>query len=469
MHRKALISSLSGLTLAVAGVGACGTATPTGGGFSPAGAAGAAASGATGAAVSGAGGASAGSAGASTGSGGAVTAGTAGVTSGGTGGTSNAGTGGVAGSGAGGTGGASVAGAAGASSNAGASGLIPPTKDPRGIYGHPDPATTYPSFEGAGFGKLPYLAEEFNAPIDLNRDPFWTWGDGALFDGQTHMVEKNISFSNGHMVLALTNEPVAGGYSFSAADNVADKPISAAEFRSIYNEFRYGRYEVSMKSGAGTGPSGNLNFLHTMFAYRAPAYLLWREIDIELTASPNYNFISNIIVAPAGTRVWKETIENSTRTYPYEGSGGPLPTGFDTQAKFHTYAFEWLPTSVKWYVDNVLVREKLDGQGKNNLAVPKESTKIIMNMWVFGNANLGGGDPKNNLTAFPIHGEYDYFRYYRWDQEKTYPFDANGARTAPNTPADLQWAKNNPKDSLPDTRPPMCTGVTGKLDTACGP
>ena len=56
---------------------------------------------------------------------------------------------------------------------------------------------------------------------------------------------------------------MAGGYSFSAADNVADKPVSAAEFRSIYTEaFRYGRYEVRVKLPAGVSN----NFLHTMFA-----------------------------------------------------------------------------------------------------------------------------------------------------------------------------------------------------------
>ena len=462
MHRKALVFSLSGLTLAAVGV-AC-SAQPTGGSSN-----GAAGSPGTAGSVG-----VAGNLAASGGAGGVISAGAGGVPA--AGGVAGVGTGGTTGLGgtsaggvspSGGTGGVggSPAGLAGAPGSAGAGNLLPPTKDSRGIYGHPDPAITYPSFESSGFGKVPYLAEEFNEALNLNGDAFWTWGDGALFDGQTHMVEKNIGFSNGHMVLSITNEAVAGGYSFSAADNVADKPVSAAEFRSIYNEFRYGRYEVRMKSS----PGGNNNFLHTMFAYRAPAYLLWREIDIELTASPSNNFISNIIVAPKDTRVWNGGIEDSTRTYPYEASGGPLPAGFNTQSDFHTYAFEWLPTSVKWYVDNTLVREKLNGQGKNNLIIPKESTKIIMNMWVFGNKNLGGGDPAGNV--YPITGEYDYFRYYRWDQEKTYPFDANGVRTAPNTPNDLVLAKNNPKDPYPDVRPTGlgCTGITGKLDTACGP
>jgi beta-glucanase (GH16 family) len=394
-----------------------------------------------------------------------ATAGSAGAATAGSGGSApTAGGAGLPGSGgAGGAPGSAGSGTAGSSSSAGASsggsnGLAPAVPDSRGIYGHPDPNTTYPTYDGF----KPWLIEEFNSPIDLDHDPFWTWGDGALFDGQTHMVEKNITFANGHMVLAITNEPVSGGYSFSAADNVADKPVSAAEFRSIYNEFRYGRYEVRVKSPAGASN----NFLHTMFAYRAPAYLLWREIDIELTAAPQTDFISNIIVAPPGTRVWNAGIEDSTRSYPYGGNGGSgLPGGFNTSSDFHTYAFEWLPTSIKWFVDGTMVREKLDGQGKNSLVIPKESTKIIMNMWVFGNQNLGGGNPAGNV--YPIYGEYDWFRFYRWNNDATYPC-ADQARSCV-TADDLKWSKNNPKDPLPDIRPPMCTGADGKLDIACGP
>ncbi len=460
MHRSALVLSLS--CAAIAAVAACGNSASGGGttyagGGTPAGTAGGAGLAAGGAGSGGLTSVGAGGATAAGAGGVAVTGGSGGASAAGAGG-SSAGAGGVSSAG---TGGVSGAGTAGMTSSAGGTGRQPAVPNANGVYGHPDPSVTLPTYPGF----KPYLVEDFSAPIDLDQDPFWTWGDGALFDGQTHMVEKNITFENGHMVISLTNEPVSGGYSFSAADNVADKPISSGEFRTLNNEFRYGRYEVSMKSP----PGGNHNFLHTMFAYRAPAYLLWRELDIELTAGPQNNFISNIIVAPKDTRVWNGGIEDSTRAYPYPNSdngAGMLPGGFDTSTQFHTYAFEWLPTSVKWFVDGQLVRVKLDGQGKNNLVIPKESTKIIMNMWVFGNTNLGGGDPANNTGAYPIRGEYDYFRYYRWDTETTYPCPNTHACL---TDADKQWAKNNPKDGLPDIRPPLCTGALGKLDTACGP
>lgn len=326
--------------------------------------------------------------------------------------------------------------------------------DSRGIFGHPDPSTQYPTYDGF----TPYLIEEFNAPLDLENDPFWTYGDGALYEGMTRMVKENIAFENGNLVLRITDTPQPGAYSFSAADNVAAKPLSSGELRSVYNNFRYGRYEVRMKA-----PSTGSNYIFTMFTYRHPAYLLWREIDIEVQASPQTSFITNLITASAGTRVWSPNIEDSTTNYPYGGGGSPIPANFNSQADYHVYAFEWLPTEIKWYVDGVLIRTKQDGVGKNNLRVPQESAKIVMNLWVFTSSALGGGDPANN--TYPIVGQYDWFRFYKWNGDTTYPC----AGTPGCLPAaDLELAKNNAADPLPDLRPELCTGEDGMRDAPCG-
>src|SRR5262249_10920924 len=104
-----------------------------------------------------------------------------------------------------------------------------------------------------------------------------------------------------------------------------------------------------------------------------------------------------------------------------------------------------------------------DGVGKNNLAVPKESTKIVMNLWVFTSAALGGGDPAQNV--YPIAGQYDWFRFYKWNMDDKYPCSgAPGCLSA----ADLNLAKNNAADGLPDVRPAMCTGEDGMRNAPCG-
>lgn len=362
-----------------------------------------------------------------------------------------------------GTNGGGVAGAAGTATagNGGSGGTstIPQTPQPdaRGIYGHPDANTQYPTYQDF----TPYLIEEFNAPLDLDHDRNWTWSDTALGDGAARMVKENITFENGNMVLKVTQTPQPGGYSFSAADNVGDRSLSSGELRTIYNNFRYGRYEVRMKA-----PPAASNYIFTMFAYRTPAYLNWREIDIEVQASPKNSFISNLITAQPGTRLWNGGIEESARQYPFGGdaAAGPIPAGFDTQSDFHVYAFEWLPKSVKWFIDGKLIRVKQDGAGANKLPVPELSTKIVMNLWIFPTKDLGGGDPA--LNQYPIAGQYDWFRFYKWNNDATYP--CNDIPTC--LPADdLKLAKNNKNDPLPDVRPEKCTSATGMLDVACGP
>src|SRR5262249_22527053 len=152
---------------------------------------------------------------------------------------------------------AGTTGAAGANGSgaAGAPAAGAPVADARGIYGHPDPNIDYTAMAPAGL--KPFLVEEFNQPLDLDHDAWWTWGDGAPFQGMTKMVEKNITFENANMIISVTTEPQDGAYSFSAADNVAAKPLASGELRTIYNNFRYGRYEVRMQSPVAS------NFIHT--------------------------------------------------------------------------------------------------------------------------------------------------------------------------------------------------------------
>src|SRR6185295_4916242 len=143
--------------------------------------------------------------------------------------------------------------------------------------------------------------------------------------------------------------------------------------------------------------------------------------------------------------------------------GSPIPAAFNSQSDYHVYAFEWLPTEIKWFVDGVLIRSKQDGVGKNGLRVPQESTKIVMNLWVFTSPALGGGDPANN--AYPIAGQYDWLRFYKWNHDATYPC---GATPGCLPAADLELAKNNVTDPLPDTRPELCTGEDGMRKAPCG-
>ncbi|HEX4405071.1 MAG TPA: hypothetical protein VH560_09605, partial [Polyangia bacterium] len=104
------------------------------------------------------------------------------------------------------------------------------------IKGHPDPTKTYPTYPGFTL----YLAEEFNAPIDLDKDPLWTWGDGTIDDGLARFGEDAITFADGLMKITVTQDPTPAGMSITklgAAPGamVGAQPLKSGEFRSKYN------------------------------------------------------------------------------------------------------------------------------------------------------------------------------------------------------------------------------------------
>ncbi|HVU53099.1 MAG TPA: glycoside hydrolase family 16 protein, partial [Polyangia bacterium] len=306
------------------------------------------------------------------------------------------------------------------------------------IKGHPDPTATYPKYDGFSL----YLVEEFNAPIDLDKDPLWTWGDGTIDDGLARFGEDAIKFGNGLMTITVTAAPTPAGLSVTKAGMlpgaaVPAKALSSGEFRSKYNMFRWGRYEVSMRA-----PTAESNFVLSMFSFRTPHFQSWREIDFELVQDLPASLSTNVIIGMNMTG-FNANAQEVARAYPFGAQPAmALPAGYKSQGEFHTYAFEALPDHITWFVDGVPIRTKTKGVGANDLIVPELSMKVMMNHWVFDGTAFGGADPTKN--TYPMVGEYDWFRFYKWDMDPTYPCEPIPACLPP---ADLALSVNNPKET----------------------
>ncbi|HEX2882543.1 MAG TPA: family 16 glycosylhydrolase [Polyangiaceae bacterium] len=340
----------------------------------------------------------------------------------GTGGTVTAGAGGAAGGAPGGAGGTPAGGAA------NCDGL------PAGVQGHPDCSITYPTYEGFTLA----LAEEFSAPIDLVNDPVWTYSDGGLDEGTVRFVKDNITFEAGTgnvgvMKLNFTEDPVAESFSHAEEKPVGTKEFSSGEFRTKYNNYRYGRYEVRFKAPSVTtaNPDAPGGYVATTFIFRTPKFTNWREIDIEQTGYTATSLTTNLINGDnrAG---WAADFASAADTT-LASSG---------RTEFHTYAFEWIEGQISWFVDDMTTPFRTETGG--GIAIPDMSGKIMMNLW----AGAFGGDP--NANEYPIATEYDWFRFYKWDMETTYPV----ADPATNLPAtDKDGSKNNPEDGVEDIPP----------------
>jgi hypothetical protein len=308
---------------------------------------------------------------------------------------------------------------------------------PPGVQGHPSTTITYPKYPGFTLA----LAEEFDQPLDLDRDPIWTWSDGGLTEGRVRFVKDAITFQDGKMIITARAQPI--GLSPSYAEpvlngdrgEVSAKPVRSGELRTKFNNFRYGRYEARLKP-----PVSNGNFISTLFVFRTPKFENWREIDIELTADRPGGVVTNLIFAE-NTGGWHEGIQEFADRFPSGPGAMGLPAGFNHQTGFHTYAFEWVRDRITWYVDGIPIRVKTAGGGK---PIPERSAKIIMNLWIFDLVGGFGGDPTRN--QYPMAAAYEWFRFYKWDQEAMYPC-ANPPGCLPGE--DTNKSKNNPDDGLP--------------------
>jgi endo-1,3-1,4-beta-glycanase ExoK len=142
--------------------------------------------------------------------------------------------------------------------------------------------------------------------------------------------------------------------------------------------YGYGFYEVRMKSAAGSGLNS------AFFTFIGPVHKQPHdEIDFELLGKP----------APQRVQM----------NYYVNGKGGNENFGsltFDPTTDFHTYAFEWTATGIRWFVDG----KEVHAVGADR-PLPSHSSKIYINLWNGTsklNNWLGRFDPDEGGKEFQV-------------------------------------------------------------------
>jgi beta-glucanase (GH16 family) len=291
------------------------------------------------------------------------------------------------------------------------------------VKGHPDCAASYPARPGFTLA----LVEEFATPIDLVDDPIWTYSDGCFDSGSAARFTKDgISFANGYLQITMTNTSVGSSFSYAEEDTVSTRNYRSGELRTKYNNYRYGRYEASFKAPRVTvaNPEAAGGYVASLFTFRTPRATHWRHIGWEQTGYSSTSLTSELLNGD-NQAAWSGAI-SSTASHVLSSSA---------RTTFHEYAFVWLPTSITWYVDGVQKRQ-VTGTG---LPIPILSAKIMMNLW----GGAFGGDLSSN--EYPLTTQYDWFRFYKWDGDTTYP-TSDPANDLPHT--DLDGSKNNSEDGV---------------------
>ena len=271
------------------------------------------------------------------------------------------------------------------------------------VLGHPDPALDYPAYPGFTL----YLAEEFDSPLDLARDELWTYSDGGPPEAQTRYVKSALSVADGKLSIVANRETAPASQSYSENRSFEERRLTSGELRTKYNNFRYGRYEAAIK--APNLESGFAFFVNGFGTARQPHYQDWREIAVELVGDDPGAVVTRATFAN-DTPAWSPELVDSARV--------AMPDTFHSGAETHVYAFEWLPDGIAWYVDGQLIRRATDaGAEALRVEIPDKSGKIVVNLWTFTNSFV---TPPGNAN-YPLRAEIDYVRFYRWDQDTTYP------------------------------------------------
>jgi len=138
-------------------------------------------------------------------------------------------------------------------------------------------------------------------------------------------------------------------------DRSTDRPYTCAEIQTNAR-YSYGTYEVRLRSAAGEGLVSAF-FTYTPKSERWPGQ---DEIDFEFLGKDSNSVQLN---------------------YFADGNGGhryDASLDFDANKTANDYAFEWLPDSVRWYINGRLVHEvKKTGGDK----FPQRPAKIILSIW----------------------------------------------------------------------------------------
>jgi len=122
-----------------------------------------------------------------------------------------------------------------------------------------------------------------------------------------------------------------------------------------------------------------------------------------------------IITNNAQSAAPDNTLTNVWNDGTFASAGSPVmisnPSGFDV-TQFHDYRTDWTPTSVKWYIDNTLVRTETS-------VVPNDPMRAHMNFWApdntFAAAYNAALQPSASSPGTTYHAEVDRLQIERFN------------------------------------------------------
>jgi GR25 family glycosyltransferase involved in LPS biosynthesis len=161
-------------------------------------------------------------------------------------------------------------------------------------------------------------------------------------------------------------------------EDMGVRRYSAAALSSI-PRFLHGRFEAGLRpprvGGVVTGV-----FLHR----DSPR----QEIDIEFVGRHPRHMLTNVYYNPGG--------DGARYDYGFRGTPILVELGFDATADFHSYAIEWSPDQICWFVDGRLVHRRVNW---DPTPIPHLPMQFHVNVWPCRSRELAGSIQVRRLPA----------------------------------------------------------------------
>lgn len=223
----------------------------------------------------------------------------------------------------------------------------------------------------AALGAVTATADEaaFVDHLEIHDKKLWRKSDGWANDWaniDTGWVARQIAFVDGRMTITLDDSGASG------------RRFASGEYQSR-RFFGYGRFEARLKVVPAPG------VVTGFFTYTGPSFddAPHDEIDFEFLGKSPREVQLNYYTAGKG------------------GHETMIDLGFDASEDFHTYAFEWRPDSIRWFVDGRQVHEETGARGP----LPSHPGKIFLHVWA--GKNLEGWIGRVSYPGRPLVAEVD--------------------------------------------------------------
>ncbi len=165
----------------------------------------------------------------------------------------------------------------------------------------------------------------------------------------------------------------------------AQAAVSSAELYSG-TSYRYGRFEARVRFAAGDG------VVSSFFLWKDGSEVsgtFWNELDFEKVGADCHLETNAFFGSPAQPHPQKQAVSA------------------DLCADFHTYAYEWTPEYIAWFVDDMEVRRETGATATAFADNATAGMQIRFNIWP-GDASFGGNF---SPAILPVQQYIDWVQY----------------------------------------------------------